>query len=197
MEKTFQMKRIDSGKLISARKSTSWMLLFSMMLFAAGCWLLVDAFTLKYWSCGLDYSFTGWLVGFVLLIGGLAGGLIITADRDYFRRMDGDSQVRTIRQEMPSPTARLTRRESNSTLKRGRYRFSIDEWERLLNALHENDGRWTRAALERADIFDRLTRDFNEITAEFARMGVIAGGERKWRVTQNGWHILDEAWLEG
>jgi len=102
---------------------------------------------------------------------------------------------RAVRFEQETETEmRLVSRTADNQLSRSRFQFAPSDWRLLVNELRIIKPRWNRKALENTRLFPGITapQEFNKVSFEFERLGVIDGRPRHWRVTDQGWMMLHE-----
>lgn len=104
-------------------------------------------------------------------------------------------RITTLESEAHNRAVRLEARPRENQLLRSRYEFSPSDWRLLVHHLQPNYPKWTRRALEKTRLFDKITAPgtFEEICSEFERLGVISGRMYMWRITNQGWADLREA----
>ena len=92
------------------------------------------------------------------------------------------------------PTARIVSRTADNQLSRSRFQFSPSDWRVLIKELRITRHKWTRKALANTKLFPYVTApgEFNKITKEFERLGIVDGRARNWYVTEAGWIMLHE-----
>ena len=104
-----------------------------------------------------------------------SGGLAMLIDRK--RQHDKLSVVRRIpipqKLEVPKPEVRpVTQIQKRNTIKYGTFSLSRDNWQRLGEAIANNNGRFIRDIVP-SNIFPSLSRNWNKILAEFRRLGWV------------------------
>ena len=97
-------------------------------------------------------------------------------------------------QETEAPAARIVSRTADNQLSLSRFQYSPSDWRLLIKELRITRHKWTRKALANTKLFPYVTApgEFNKITKEFERLGVVDGRARNWYVTDAGWTMLHE-----